>query len=138
MESHQMDTPLTVLHRKKAETGPADKLGPYAIESLIAENEEGAATFYRVRIEPGQKTSTSYHRKAEEFYYVLGGHGTAYLNGTAYPLAAGDFVRLPPGVQHCFETGEHSLEMLDIHIPGCRPDRDTYFVDAMPEGFRPE
>jgi mannose-6-phosphate isomerase-like protein (cupin superfamily) len=128
---------LAILHRAKDGALPAAKLGPYEIEALIAESEEGAGTAYRVRIGPHQKTSTSYHQKAEEFYYVVAGAGAAYLNGVAHALAPGDFLRLPPGVQHRFETQDLPLEMLDIHIPGCRPDRDTFFVDEVPDGFGP-
>ena len=73
---------------------------------------------------------------AEEYYFVLTGHGTAVLNGQGYPLEAGDFLRLPPGTTHGFITGSEPLEMLNVHTPGCRPDRDTYFADGEPpEGF---
>ena len=125
---------LAILHRGMG-AGDVAKLGPYEIETLIPEEMEGAATAYRVTIEPHQKTNTSYHRIAEEIYYVLAGSGIAFLDGVAQPLNAGDFLRLPPSVTHRFETAEASLVMLDIHVPGCRPDRDTYFVDKTPEGF---
>ena len=73
---------------------------------------------------------------AEEFYYVLTGHGMALLGGREYPLEAGDFLRLPPGTTHGFITGDEPLEMLNIHVPGCRPDRDTHFADGEPpQGF---
>jgi mannose-6-phosphate isomerase-like protein (cupin superfamily) len=126
---------LTILHRAAGAKGDIAKLGPYEIETLIPEELEGAATAYRVTIKPHQKTNTSYHRIAEEFYYVLAGSGIAYLDGIAYPLQAGDFLRLPPGVTHRFETTDAGLTLLDIHIPGCRPNRDTYFVDQTPPGF---
>jgi mannose-6-phosphate isomerase-like protein (cupin superfamily) len=126
---------LGVLHRRPGTSGDVAKLGPYEIETLIPEEMEGAATAYRVTIESNQKTNTSYHRIAEEIYYVLAGSGVAFLDGTALPLNAGDFLRLPPGVTHRFETADSSLVMLDIHVPGCRPNRDTYFVDQTPEGF---
>lgn len=127
--------PLPLIHRPSGDPARAQQLGPYRIEALLGEAEEGAGTVYRVRIEPHQRTSISYHRVAEEYYFVLTGRGTAILDGQAYPLKAGDFLRLPPGTTHGFVTAEEPLEMLDIHTPGCRPDRDTYFVDATPEGF---
>ena len=111
------------------------RLGPYDIATLIAVEDEGAATAYRVRIEPHQRTNVSYHRIAEEFYQVLAGRGTAVLNGVEHPLEVGDFLRLPPSTTHCFITGEEALVMLDIHCPGSRPDRDVYFVGEAPEGF---
>jgi quercetin dioxygenase-like cupin family protein len=126
---------LSLIHRPSGDPSRCQHLGPYRIEPLLSEQEERAGTVYRVRIEPRQRTPVSYHRLAEEYYFVLAGTGTAVLNGQPYPLAPGDFLRLPPGTTHGFETADEALEMLDIHTPGSRPDRDVYFVDAAPEGF---
>lgn len=112
------------------------QLGPYGIESLITAGEEGKATAYRVRVEAKQKTSTSFHKVAEEIYYVISGYGKAYLNQAPHDLKPGVFLRLPPGTWHAFEAGPDGLDMLDIHTPGCRPDRDVYFPEGdTPEGF---
>jgi mannose-6-phosphate isomerase-like protein (cupin superfamily) len=126
---------LELIHRASGDAGRTEKLGPYEIEALLSPHEEGAGTFYRVRIAPGARTSVSYHRIAEEFYFVIAGGGTAVLDGRVYPLKAGDFLRLPPGTTHGFVAGEQGLDMLDVHVPGCRPDRDVYFVGPTPEGF---
>ena len=126
---------LSLIHRPSGAAGGSQRLGPYVIEALLSETEEGAGTVYRVRIDPHQRTSISYHRQAEEYYFVLSGRGTAILNGVDHLLTAGDFLRLPPGTTHGFVTDAEALEMLNIHTPGCRPDRDVYFVDAVPEGF---
>jgi len=128
---------MSILHRRLGDPNtPKQKLGPYEIECLIRPEEEAAGTAYRVRIEPHQTTSVSYHKVAEEFYYVLSGRGTAVLNGVAQALVAGDFLRLPPGTTHAFITEEEPLVMLDIHTPGSRPDRDIFFVGAVPAGFQ--
>jgi quercetin dioxygenase-like cupin family protein len=128
--------PIELIHRASGDPARAQTLGPYRLESLIDEREEGAATAYRVTIAPHQRTSVSYHRVAEEFYFVLAGNGTAILDGQERRLAAGDFLRLPPGTTHGFVTGEEALEMLNFHTPGSRPDRDVYFIDGPPpEGF---
>jgi mannose-6-phosphate isomerase-like protein (cupin superfamily) len=129
--------PLQILHRASGQPDNVRNLGPYQIEALIDEEQEGAGTVYRVRIAPHQHTSISFHRVAEEYYYVLSGSGSAILDGRHVALAAGDFLRLPPETRHAFVTGEEGLEMLDIHTPGCRPNRDTYFVDDVPAGFQP-
>jgi mannose-6-phosphate isomerase-like protein (cupin superfamily) len=126
---------MEIVHSHSGDPARTECLGPYQIEALLTEAEEAAGTVYRVRIEPHQRTTISYHRIAEEYYFVLSGAGTAILNGEARPLAAGDFLRLPPGTTHAFVTGETALEMLDIHTPGCRPRRDTYFVAERPPGF---
>lgn len=126
---------MEIVHRHSGDPKRTQALGPYRIEALLTEAEEHAGTVYRVRIEPHQRTTTSFHRIAEEYYFVLSGSGTAILNGEPRPLVAGDFLRLPPGTTHGFITGDTPLELLDIHTPGCRPQRDTYFVDERPPGF---
>jgi len=97
---------------------------------LIEAAQEGAGTVYRVHIDPRQRTGISYHKVAEEYYFILSGHGTAVIDGRELPVRAGDFLRLPPGTTHGFITTEEALEMLDIHTPGCYPDRDTYFTSG--------
>lgn len=126
---------MKILHCKQSGSGEVRKLGPYQIESLVSPAEEGALTAYRVRIEPGQRTNESYHKIAEECYYVIEGSGLAILDDQEHRLEAGDFLRLPSGTRHRFETGEVPLVMLDLHCPGSRPDRDVYFTDEAPEGF---
>ena len=128
--------PLRILHiPEDAPISAPQQLGPYQIESLIPLEEEGAGTAYRVRIAPHSTTSVSYHKLAEEIYFVISGHGTAILNGVPHTLKAGDFLRLPPGTTHGFITGGEALVMLDIHSPGSRPDRDVFFVGEAPKGF---
>lgn len=126
---------LGLVHRASGDPDQSQALGPYRIEALLTEAEEASGTAYRVRVEPRQRTAVSYHKLAEEFYFVLAGSGTALLNGESHELRAGDFLRLPPGTTHGFVTGEAALELLNIHIPGCRPNRDVYFVGDRPEGF---
>lgn len=130
-----MSPKLEIVHRASGDPQRVQHLGPYQIEALLSREQEGAGTVYRVRIEPNQTTSVSYHRLAEEYYFVLAGQGAAIVNGLAYPLQAGDFLRLPAGTTHGFVTQDESLDMLDIHTPGSWPDRDVYFVGEAPPGF---
>jgi len=119
----------TVIHRASGMSTNVQQFGPYQIEPLLTEQEEAAATVYRVYVESNQHTSSSYHSIAEEFYFVLSGSATAILDGSPQPVKPGDFLRLPPGTRHAFVTQDDPLVMLDIHVPGCRPGRDTYFVE---------
>ena len=129
-------TPESILHQAEPDPEKIEALGPYQIESLIPRSAELRMTAYRVTIEPHQETSESYHRIAEELYFVVQGQGIAYLDDVPHPLAPGTFLRLPPGTRHRFITREHALQMLDIHSPGSRPDRDVYFTGKPPEGFQ--
>lgn len=121
------DMTTKLVHRSSGQPNASWDLGPYQIEALLTESEESAGTAYRVRIEANQKTDVSFHQVAEEFYYVLSGSATAILDGQSIAIRAGDFLRLPPGTRHAFVTADEPLEMLDVHIPGCRPNRDTHF-----------
>ena len=85
------DPARTIIHRPSGRDADAQRLGPYRIEALVRPDEQAAATAYRVRIEPHQTTSVSYHKIAEEFYFVVAGRGVAILNGKPYPLRPGDF-----------------------------------------------
>lgn len=124
-----------VIHRGSGDPQRTQQLGPYRIETLIDRVEQGAGTAYRVHIAAHERTTVSYHKLAEEYYFVLAGSGQALLNGQEYPLRPGDFLRLPPGTTHGFTAGPDGLDLLDIHTPGCWPDYDVYFVDARPAGF---
>jgi quercetin dioxygenase-like cupin family protein len=119
----------TLICRSSGMPERVQQLGAYHIEHLIERQEENSGTVYRVQIAPGQRTATSFHALAEEYYYILSGSGSVLLNGEEYPLSVGHFLRLPAGTRHAFVAGEKGLEMLDIHTPGCWPDRDTFFVD---------
>jgi len=126
-----------IIHRRSGDPDRTQQLGPYRLETLIDPHEERAGVVHRVFVAPGERTSVSYHRIAEEFYFVISGRGIAILNGREYGLGPGDFLRLPPGTTHGFLTADEPLDLLDIQVPGCRPDRDVYFVDGPPpEGFQ--
>lgn len=133
-----MPEPLKLIHRGSGDATRVRRLGPYAIETLIRPEEEGATTVYRVTLAPHERTRVSYHRIAEEFYFVVAGRGLAILDGVDHPLAAGDLLRLPPGTTHGFVTGDEPMDLLNFHTPGCRPDHDVYFADGPPPaGFEP-
>src|SRR5689334_11521933 len=107
-------TKVPLVHRASGKAAQTETLGPYGIETLLTEQEEGAGTAYRVRIEPNQRTSVSYHKLAEEFYFVIAGRGTAILDGQTHVLQPGDFLRLPSGTTHGFVTDQEPLDMLNI------------------------
>jgi mannose-6-phosphate isomerase-like protein (cupin superfamily) len=127
---------LSLIHRHTPDATRRQYLGPYGIESLIESDEEASGTAYRVQIAASQRTAISHHRIAEEYYFVLAGQGIAILDGVERTITTGDFLRLPPGMKHGFVTADKPLEMLNIHTPGSRPDRDVYFEEGdVPEGF---
>lgn len=113
---------------RRAGDVPADRsLGSYVLTPLVRRDEQSAMTVWHVRIEPGVQSRTSFHKQAEEAYFVLEGSGVATLDGVDHPLSPGIFLRLPPGTRHAFRAGPDGLTLLDIHSPGCWPDHDTFF-----------
>jgi len=117
---------VRLVFRSSGDPTRKQALGAYEIESLIDPGEESAGTVYRVTIAPGTTTTRSYHARAEEYYFVLRGRGTAHLDDQEIDVRAGDFLRLPPGTAHGFSVSAEGLELLNVHTPGCRPDIDTF------------
>ncbi len=124
-----------IIVRKRGGGERVRQLGPYRIEGFLERDEEISQTMWRVSIGANVTTAISYHKAAEETYFVLNGSGVAVLDGVRHEIAAGDFLRLPAGTRHGFITGADGLEMLDVHAPGCWPDRDTFFEGEAPPGF---
>ena len=51
----------------------------------------------------------------EEIYYFLDGRGTMWVDGEDVPVAAGDAMLVPPGVDHGFRnTGDGPLKLVII------------------------
>ena len=126
---------MKLIHRPSGDPDRTQRLGSYILESLIDADEEGAGTAYRVRIAPHERTAVSYHRVAEEYYYVLSGRGVVILEGHEYPLAPGLPALAARHYAWFCDRRRAAGDARHSHA-GSRPDRDVYFVDgAPPEGF---
>jgi mannose-6-phosphate isomerase-like protein (cupin superfamily) len=72
---------------------------------------------------------TSFHKEAEELYFVIAGRGVARLGDKNYELQAGCFFRVPAKTLHEFSAHSEGLDLLNFHSPPVFPDHDTYFPD---------
>ena len=57
---------------------------------------------------PGASEGNHAHgsdRPLEEIYYFLQGHGTMWIEGEEIPVAPGDAVLVPPGIDHGLYNG---------------------------------
>jgi mannose-6-phosphate isomerase-like protein (cupin superfamily) len=86
----------------------------------------------------GGSVGSHLHREVAEFYYVIGGEGTATVAGETAPVHAGDAVPILLSEAHSFEnTGAQPLEFLivgvsrdsarrvdSVDVPGPRPGRN--------------
>jgi mannose-6-phosphate isomerase-like protein (cupin superfamily) len=52
------------------------------------------------RLFAGGATTPHYHRRTEEIYYILEGHGSMRVGGEIRPVGPGDAIAIPPGVLH--------------------------------------
>ena len=69
-------------------------------------------------LEPGVSEGDHTHEgkgELEEIYYFLKGEGVMSVEGEDVPIAAGDSVMVPPGVDHGFRnTGDSLLKLVLI------------------------
>jgi uncharacterized cupin superfamily protein len=68
-----------------------------------------------IRVPPGRESFVYHsHRYEEEWLYILAGSGVALIDGTEFPIGAGDFIGFPtPSVAHLLRnTGAEDLVYL--------------------------
>ncbi len=69
-------------------------------------------------LEPGRRSLPHRLRKRSEVYYILSGTGEAFVGGERVPLAPGDVLLIPAGVdQYVVNTGRESLQFLCVVSP---------------------
>jgi uncharacterized cupin superfamily protein len=68
----------------------------------------------RIQIEPGRWSTPAHSEGAEEeLFYVLGGSGLSWQDGSAYQVGEGDcLVHLPGGEAHTLRAGPEGLDVL--------------------------
>ncbi|PIR01328.1 MAG: hypothetical protein COV66_02620 [Nitrospinae bacterium CG11_big_fil_rev_8_21_14_0_20_45_15] len=110
-------------------TAPEFVLKGIRIEQYLSREVCQQFSAYRVHIEPGQIKKPSFHKEAEELYYVISGRGTARLGNKNYELQAGCFFRVPAKTLHEFSAHREGLDLLNFHSPPVFSDHDTYFPD---------
>ena len=79
------------------EMGPVRRLGKEAGLQRIGINIQ--------RLPPGHRSSWPHaEENEEEFVYVISGEVQAWVDGTVYPMVAGDLAAFPAGtgISHCF------------------------------------
>ncbi|MBK1882644.1 cupin domain-containing protein [Luteolibacter pohnpeiensis] len=73
----------------------------------------------------GTSTQRHYHKKSEEFYYILSGIATMEIDGEKTQVGPGDAILIPPGAWHQIHA-EEALNFLCCCSPPYSHD-DTYF-----------
>lgn len=77
------------------------------------------------RVPPGESEKRHRHTKARQFFFILKGEAVMEMEGTAYPLGAGQGIEVPPGAVHKFRNDAiEAVEFLVISSPSTRGDRE--------------
>jgi mannose-6-phosphate isomerase-like protein (cupin superfamily) len=79
---------------------------------------------FRDTMLPETSTGVHVHRQADEFFYVISGHGVALVDGTELPIDADDVVFVPRGHDHRVKSsGPLPLQLLFlVDRPGLASD----------------
>lgn len=80
------------------------------------------------RVPPGGSTQRHYHRRSEEFYFLLEGRGVIRIDDEERAVGPGDAILIPPGTWHTIraDTAGTGLRFLCCCAPPYAHD-DTYF-----------
>jgi len=91
-----METKTKSLRRDPADVKPwVETCGN--IRCLVEEKDGAAAEIHLVEIHDAK---LHYHKRTDEFYYVVDGEGTMVLDDETVPLRRGVVVYVPRGVKH--------------------------------------
>jgi mannose-6-phosphate isomerase-like protein (cupin superfamily) len=105
-----MNTATRFIRRDPREIEPwAETCGQ--IRCLIEERDGAAAEVHHVQIHDAK---LHYHERTDEFYYVIAGNGTMWLDGEPVELHEGVVVYIPRGVRH---KAVGDLTILTVCIP---------------------
>ncbi|HNR33409.1 MAG TPA: cupin domain-containing protein [Candidatus Hydrogenedentes bacterium] len=94
-------------------------------QRLLKKDDGAPASITRLRTDDA---TPHWHKRTDEYYYVLSGSGKLVIDGEEVPIKAGDCVWIKPGHVH---HAEGDLESLIIGIPPF--DYEDVFVEAPPE-----
>lgn len=86
---------------------------------LLTPNVSGSIEFCMMHIPPKSNSGEGSQRHdGEEVAYVLSGRVTLLLDGTPETLEAGDSVRIPPRMVHCWENpGDEEVQVIFAVTP---------------------
>jgi len=77
------------------------------------------------RVPAGGATQRHYHKRAEEFYFILEGRGVMEIDGASREVGPGDAILIPSGAWHTIRADE-ALRFLCCCAPPYAHE-DTFF-----------
>jgi quercetin dioxygenase-like cupin family protein len=117
------------VHYVPAGTGKSYRSPMDEITFLITGEQTGGAYFMaEVSVVPGGGNPPHIHQREDECFYIQDGTLTVHVGGKTQIASAGDFVRLPRGIEHCFQnTGNANAKFLLLVEPA---GLETFFEEA--------
>lgn len=107
--------------RKVEQDGPhaiAAGHGKVYIGFDAASAKDRAGYVGRIHLDAGLKIPYHQHETETEVLFLLEGEGTLTVKGTAYPVAAGDAIQVPPRVMHSFDvSGGSAASAVQFYTP---------------------
>ena len=100
-------------------TGPA-YWGPGELMTFLITGEETNGAFFlaEISVVPGAGTPPHIHHREDESFHILEGSLTIQVGGDTITASAGDFVFLPRGIAHSFQsTGTSNARALVLLAP---------------------
>ncbi len=89
------------------------RVAPSGTATITALAQGSEAFVGRLTIAPG--AAVPEHRdETEEYIHVIAGSGTIHIDGTAYPIGAGDTVYMPANALVSYENGARELVALQV------------------------
>ena len=77
----------------------------------------GVSVFWMKPSKDLQKNLIPKHRHGEEMFYVVEGTATMHIEGVDYPIAAGDSLLMPAGVEHTATIESDELVIVCVENP---------------------
>lgn len=98
--------------------------GCHIIE-ILNNNNHPDISISQARVEPGKTTEVHYLDQTVEMYYILTGHGTAYIADQEIAVKPGDLIYIPAGVNQ-YITNETSEDLVFLCICAPRWQKHIY------------
>jgi quercetin dioxygenase-like cupin family protein len=103
-----------VLHAADAPALPI--AGGKGTARLFLDGRGAPVAFDQLTAEAGVTIPPHRHEASDEIIYVLAGRGVTTVAGKDYPVAAGDVVHIPKGIEHSLKVTE-PLTALQVYAP---------------------
>ena len=108
--------------------------GWYRVTDYNRYDEETEMLTRRMSVKAGKGFEPHYHRKRQEVWTILFGHGEAVLDGVSRPVNPGDVVLIPPLVKHSLRAAT-DLELIEVQSGPELTEEDVWAEAAQAKAY---